>query len=137
LKTSVQVTRYELSNSTSGSNKIKILSPDFSATATYLIPKAEIGISIFYKYNGQKPVFSVNNSVQAGTRTAYHSLDISFSRNFWKDRIQLILGGKNLVGVKNVATANVSGVGHNFDTNAMNIGWGRTFFAGLTFHFSK
>ncbi len=137
LKTAVQLTGYELSNTTSGSDKIKLFSPDFSAITSYLIPKAEIGISIFYKYNGQKPVFSVNSSVQTGTRTAYHSLDVSFSRNFWKDRIQLTVGGKNLIGVKNVAAANVTGVGHNFDTNAMNIGWGRTFFAGLTFHFAK
>ncbi len=137
IRAAAQLTRYELGNTTSKTAEAKMLTADFTASASYLIPKAEIGISIFYKYTGQKPLFSINNSIQTGTRYAYHSMDVSLSRNFWKDRIQLTVGGKNLLGVKNVQADNVSGVGHNFGGNAVNIGWGRTFFTSLTLHFSK
>ena len=112
-------------------------SPDLTANASYMIPVAEIGINVYYKYNGIKPLFSINNSIQTGTRNAYHMLDISLTRSFWKNRIQLTIGGKNLVGVKNIAASNVSGVGHSFNGNAVNIGWGRTFFTSLVLHFGK
>ena len=112
-------------------------SADFTATATYLIPKAEIGVNLNYKYNGIKPLYNVDNRYSAGTRNAYHLLDASLSRSFWKDRIQLVIGGKNLMGVKNVATDNVSATGHNTNANETNIGWGRTFFSSLVLHFSK
>lgn len=136
LNASAQVTRYELST-TNSITQTKALSTDFTASASYLIPKAEIGINIFYKYNGAKPLFSVNNSIQTGTRNAYNTLDISLSRNFWKDRVQLVIGGKNLIGVTNVTADNISGIGHNFGGNSVNIGWGRTFFTSLILHFSK
>ena len=114
-----------------------MLTGDFTASATYLVPKAEIGITILYKYNGAKPLFSVNSSIQTGTRHAYNMLDVSLSRSFWKNRIQLVIGGKNLLGVTNVIADNMSGVGHSFNGNTVNIGWGRTFFTSLVLHFSK
>ena len=120
-----------------GLNTVKMLSPDFTVTASYSIPKALIGVNVTYKYNGQKPLFSINNSIQAGRRLAYNMLDISFTRNFWKDRIQLTVGGKNLVGVTNVVAEGVSAVGHSFSGNTVNIAWGRTFFTSLVLHFSR
>lgn len=114
-----------------------MLSPDFTVTASYSIPKALIGVNVTYKYNGQKPLFSINNSIQAGRRLAYNMLDVSFTRNFWKDRIQLTVGGKNLVGITNVVAEGVSAVGHSFSGNMVNIAWGRTFFTSLVLHFSR
>ncbi len=137
LNASAMLTNYRLSNTQSGSDRITTWSPDFTASASYKIPVAEIGITVFYKFNGRKPLFSVNNSLQTGFRDAYHMLDVSFNRNFWKDRIQLIIGGKNLVGVSNVGAQNISSIGHNFGGNAVNIGWGRTFFTSLVFRFAK
>ena len=132
-------TSYDISNPSVQSGIVKMWSPDFRATAGYIIPKAEIGVNITYKYNGQKPLYSVTNSIDIGTRPGYHWLDASLTRNFWKDRIQLTIGGKNLVGVTNLVGANVGGVSqaHNANPNDLNIGWGRTFFTTLVLHFSK
>lgn len=134
INASGMLTAYQLNN---GLNTVKMLSPDFTVTASYSIPKALIGVNVTYKYNGQKPLFSINNSIQAGRRLAYNMLDISFTRNFWKDRIQLTVGGKNLVGVTNVVAEGVSAVGHSFSGNTVNIAWGRTFFTSLVLHFSR
>lgn len=134
LTASGMLTAYQLNN---GSNTVKMLSPDFTITGTYMIPKALIGVNITYKYNGQKPMFAINNSIQAGRRLAYNMLDISFTRNFWKDRIQLTIGGKNLVGVTNVAAEGISVIGHSFSGNSVNIAWGRTFFTSLVLHFGR
>lgn len=137
LMTSGMFTYYNLSNTTSKSDRVIMFSPDVTVGGSYTIPKAELSLNVSYKYNGSKPLFSVNSGIQAGTRADYHMLDVSLARNFWKDRIQIIVGGKNLLGVTNVATANVSAVGHSIDPNRVNIGWGRTFFTSLVLHFSK
>ncbi len=138
MNTSTVFTAYQLGN-ISGGEKVKMWSPDFRANVSYLIPKAEIGISVTYKYTGKKPLFSVSSDVETGTRNAYHLLDASLSRNFWKDRIQLTIGGKNLLGVTNVMGNNVGGVSlaHNATPNVVNVGWGRTFFTSLVLHFGK
>ena len=134
----VQATGYKVIYKTSSSNeRVNMWSADFTASATYLIPKAEIGVSLTYKYNGIKPLYGVDNQFHAGTRNAYNLLDISLSHNFWKDRIQLTVGGKNLSGVKNVGVNGEVVVGHSSNPNQMNIAWGRTFFTSLIFHFSK
>ncbi|MDB5281797.1 MAG: hypothetical protein JWO06_872 [Bacteroidota bacterium] len=132
-------TSYDISNPATQSGTVKMWSPDFKASAGYVIPKAEIGINITYKYNGQKPLYSVTNSIDIGTRPGYHWLDASLTRNFWKDRIQLTVGGKNLIGVTNLTGSNVGGVSqaHNASPNDLNIAWGRTFFTTLVLHFSR
>jgi outer membrane receptor for ferrienterochelin and colicins len=136
LKASAQLTTFELSIP-NASEKMKMLSPDFTAMASYLIPKAAIGININYRYTGQKPLFSFSGSFQSGKRFAYHWLDVSLTRNFWKDRIQLTVGGKNLIGVTDVQKQGQVVIGHDSDPASANVGWGRTFFTSLVLRFSK
>ncbi|MBL0308602.1 MAG: TonB-dependent receptor [Bacteroidetes bacterium] len=131
------ITHYNMNNSSNASADASLWSPDASVSANYIVPKAEIGINLIYKYTGRKPLFSVNSSIQTGARNDFHWLDASLSRNFWKDRIQLTVGGKNLLNVTNVQANNVSGVGHNVGGNSVNIGWGRTFFCSLILQFTK
>ncbi len=129
--------KYDVRNSELTSDRASLFSPDVNVTLGYKIPKAEIGINVFYKYTGKKLLYTVNGSIQSGTRNAFHSLDVSLTRNFWKDRIQLTCGGKNLLGVTNVGAQGVSGIGHNFDASSSTVNWGRTFFVSLNLHFSK
>ena len=121
----------------SGTSPAKVWSPDFSANATYLIPKAELALYVGYKFNGEKPLFSLDGNFKTGKRYAYSLLDVSLSKNFWKNRIQLTVGGKNLAGVENVRTEGVTVLGHTGNTNSVPVGWGRTFFTSLVLHFSK
>jgi outer membrane receptor for ferrienterochelin and colicins len=131
------LTGYQIKYNNSSNSQLQRISPDVTISTTYLIPKAELNLYIGYKYNGIKPLFSVGSQFNAGTRAAYHMLDISLSRSFWKDRIQLTVGGKNLAGVKNVRTEGVQVQGHSANPNQVNIGWGQTFFTSLILHFSK
>jgi outer membrane receptor for ferrienterochelin and colicins len=130
------VTGYRLNNTENVENVSKAFTVDANASASYRIPVADIIVYAAYKYNGVKPVFNVNSSISLGHRFAYHMLDISLSRNFWKDRIQLTVGGKNLAGVKNVTTQDVVAA-HSSNNNQALVGWGRTFFVSLVLHFAK
>ena len=58
-------------------------------------------------------------------------------RNFWKNRIQLTCGAKNLLNVTNVATNGAVAFGHNSDPNSSMMNWGRTYFISLNLHFAK
>ncbi len=132
----MQYTGYKIIYKSSSNEKVDMWSPDLSVSASYLIPKAEINVNVNYKYNGYKPLYLAGTQFKAGSRDPYHLLDVSLSRNFWKDRIQLTVGGKNLAGVKNVAINGEVIVGHS-NANYVNVGWGQTFFTSLTLHFSK
>ncbi len=137
LAATTQLTGYRIIYNTNSDELLTMWSTDFTASAGYLIPKAEIGVNVNYKFNGAKPLFSVDRQFREGKRLAYHLLDISLSRNFWKDRIQLVVGAKNLAGVKNVAVEGAVVVGHSTNPGRVNIGWGQTFFTTLVLHFGK
>ena len=131
-----------------------LLSPDFNATVGYKIPKIktstkgarimaaiveETTISFMYKYTGKKSLSGLNgnNEYGLGYASSFNTLDFSLSRNFWKDRIQVTAGGKNLFNVSKVETVGVQASGHINDPNHMLVGWGRTFFISLNLHFAK
>ncbi|MCW3126909.1 MAG: hypothetical protein JWO03_2567 [Bacteroidetes bacterium] len=112
-------------------------SPDVTVQVGYKIPKAEIGINVFYKYTGPKLNYSLSNTVETGTRGAFNALDLSLSRNFWKDRIQLTCGAKNLLNITNVGNNGVMAFGHGSSAGNTLVGWGRSYFISLNLHFAK
>lgn len=113
-------------------------SPEVSLEAGYLIPKAEVMLSVYYKYNGAMQTFiqDATGALQESSLDAYNMLDISLNRQFWKDRISLTAGMKNLLDVNNV-NASGSGGFHGGSSGYSAVAWGRTFFASLKFRFEK
>ncbi len=118
-------------------SQVSFASPDASVQVGYKVPKAEITINAYYKYTGSKLNYSLTNSTETGTRNAFNALDISLSRNFWKDRIQVTCGGKNLLNVTNVGNNGVVAFGHGSSGGNTLVNWGRTFFISLNLHFAK
>lgn len=132
------LTEFETFDNSLKEQTIKNLSPDANAKIGYLIPKAEISLNVFYKYTGRRAVFSMNSSLSTGYVEGFHTIDVTASRSFWKDRIQLTLGGKNLAGVTNVNAQNVSGAMHSSGgSGGFMINRGRTFFVSLVLQYAK
>ena len=113
-------------------------SPDFSAQASYTIPKAEITVSLFNKFNGKQNFFVTDEFGELSEQSmeAYNLLDISLNRKFWKNKISLTAGVKNLLDVNNVSATGSTGL-HGGDSGEAVVAWGRTFFASLKLSFSK
>lgn len=128
---------YSVNTQESASSAIRQLSPDISATLRVLIPYLFCHVTTQYKYTGPKLLYAVNNSIQSGVRNAFHSLDVTLSRSFWKDRVELAAGGKNLLNVRNVGASGVIAGGHNFNGNEMNTLWGRTVFVSFTIRYGE
>lgn len=135
----VNYINYQVSLGQSGIAPISMFSPDATVKVSYLIPKAEIGIRVAYKYTGKKLLYSLvgGNADEQGFINAYNTVDGTLTRNFWKDRIQLTCGVKNILDVKNVSTNGAVPFGHETGGNGAEISWGRTYFVSLNLHFAK
>lgn len=116
-----------------------VFSPEASVSASYLVPKAKVWVSLFYKFNGQfiTPYLSDNNEIYEQVIQPYNLLDLTLSRSFWKNRITLAAGVKNLLDVINVATNGGVAGAHSSTSGALSIGWGRSYFASIKFNFAS
>lgn len=113
-------------------------SPEVSVQISYLIPKALVTISLFNKFNGQQTSFVMDDlgEVTEKETESYNILDVSLNRQFWKKRISLTAGVKNILDVNNVNTTGGGGI-HSGSGDYTSIAWGRSFFASLKFTFNK
>jgi outer membrane receptor for ferrienterochelin and colicins len=113
-------------------------SPEVSAEISYTIPKIDVNISVFNKWNGKLVTLALqeNNLVEQELQQ-FNTMDISASRSFWKNRIHITAGGKNLFNVTNIAARGYSSGFHGGSANSAIAGWGRTAFVALRFNFIK
>lgn len=117
-----------------------VWSPEVSANANYEIPKAKLRLSVYYKYNGQfiTPYIESDGTVAEQVINPYGLLDFSMGRSFWKNRIVLNIGAKNLLDINQVNTNGASGGGvHSVGSSSVPIAWGRSYFVSLKLQFSK
>ncbi len=134
----VIITQFETYDENIKERTLKNLSPDAIGRLGYVIPKAEVALNAFYKYTGRRALFSLSSNLSTGFIQSFHTIDITASRNFWKDRIQLTVGGKNLAGVTNVGTDGASSVGHAAGAgNNLMTNRGRTFFVSLVLQYGR
>jgi len=99
-----------------------------------------LNFSVFYKFNGLYPTLSFDGDSTVIAKTAaYNDLDINVGRWFWKRRINLQVGGKNLFNITNVdQTGNASAGGiHSGGGTSTPVNWGRTFFVKIQFSFNQ
>jgi outer membrane receptor for ferrienterochelin and colicins len=115
---------------------------DFSATFNYNWRKYDINFSAYYKYNGRYPqlVYTGGEDETALSWLApYNTLDINANKWFWKRRVNLQVGGKNLFNNIDIPiTGGGSGGGiHSGGGDSQAFSWGRTFFVRFQLRFNK
>lgn len=113
---------------------------DYNASVTYWLKPLDINLSVYYKYNAEYPNFFLDDGdVVLRKMEAYQTLDININKWFFKRRINLQLGGKNLFDVNNIDISGkeVGGVQSGASGDVMAINWGRSFFIKLQFKFNK
>ena len=118
-----------------------IYSSDFNVQLNYWWRLTDINFSVFYKYNGDYPNLAVNDNEETVvvTMEAYNSLDMNMNRWFWKRRINLQIGAKNLFDNTDV---NVNGSGssngaHSGGGGSVPVNWGRSYFVKVQFKFNQ
>lgn len=113
-------------------------SPEGQANISYTIKKHKTNVSIFYKYNGKLLGYNlVNDQVQQTFMSEYHTMDITGSKLFWKERAGITIGCKNIFDIKNLtSTATSSGV-HSASPSSIPLSTGRNYFIKLSLNFQS
>ncbi|HEY9115355.1 MAG TPA: TonB-dependent receptor, partial [Bacteroidales bacterium] len=141
LRLGVATTGRKLIDTASTYQQEFIYSTDFTAQGTFWWKKPELNFAVFYKYNGAYPQTYVSGTDEVAEQvvmSAYNSLDINVSRWFWKRRLNVQVGGKNLFNNTNISTTGTgSGGVHGGGGGSVPVNWGRTFFVHLIFNFTK
>ncbi|MEZ5017621.1 MAG: TonB-dependent receptor [Flavipsychrobacter sp.] len=98
-----------------------------TATLQYAWKKPGLRFNAFYKYTGSQPTATPNidGSISYnGTQDAFSMLDVSVSKKFLKNKVQIIAGVKNLLDVQLVQTRGAginSGGAHSGGSGGINL----------------
>jgi len=114
-------------------------SSSVSANFEYQFIKAKTTFALFYKYNGKLPqvMLDANDQLVENIVDDYQILDLSISRKFFKNRVKLTLGAKNLFDNTIIPSTNSGTSGVHSGGSEIPVGWGRTWFAQLNYSFNK
>ncbi len=99
--------------------------------------KAKAELAIFYKHTGRYTFYQLNEDQKTyfkNSMSAFDWLDINLGKFFWKNKIYVAVGGKNLLGITNV-TANLYNGPHTGGSSAALVGYGRVFYVNLISNF--
>lgn len=116
-------------------------SPEVNSNIIYTLPNAGASINLSYKFNGRLPAYYISEqdgerTLVGGRTSSYNLADLSIHKEIRK-MTTLSFGVKNLLNVTRVSnTAIDSGSAHN-STGPSPVSYGRSFFLGLTFQWSK
>jgi len=128
-------------NSINNANKNDmIFYPQIRVNLAYDIQKYGLNISLFNRFTGARDDFRISDIDNPGEIErirvqSFHMMDFNVSKSFWKRRIHLNAGIRNLLNITNLDGGLSTGV-HSSNTMTM-ISMGRTYFVGLKFGTSR
>ncbi len=113
-------------------------SPEYRANLTYKVTRFQTDISVFAKYNGKVPGYAVDaqNNVYSTMIGDYTNLDATITQPFWKRRVLVTGGVKNIMDITTI-TYNAQGGAHSGSGGGMSMNYGRTYFVTLRLNLVK
>lgn len=102
----------------------------------YKLKNTNTAFNLYYKYTGPARLYVLEKETfRIGKTDGFHMMDFIVSQPFWKDRLELSVGVKNIFDVTSInSTANV-GSAHAAGTDRLNLYYGRSYFARLMYQF--
>jgi len=115
---------------------------ELNGSARYDIAAWKAGIAVFYKYTGSQPLVGTieGGSIFGDKMKDYHNIDASIEKSFWKERIVLNAGVRNITNnqiVNSVNGATGGGAGGHSGGGSLLLTPGRSFFASLRVQIGK
>ncbi len=96
--------------------------PEVTGQSSYRWKKIATTFTAFYKYTGAGRQLSADaegNALYGGRTVSFQQVDLSAQRAFWKDRISLTAGVKNMLNIQTQATAGVVAAGGHTAAGAL------------------
>ena len=116
-----------------------IFSTSVVANLSLQFLKNKATANLFYRYSGKYPVhtFVSDEEIALYYLEAYNNLDFNLAFKLFKQRIRLSTGVKNIFNnTQLLGTTGGSGHGGGDGASSL-VGWGRTFFLGIKYNFTK
>ncbi len=112
-------------------------SNDFTSTITLSVLSINTDISVFYKYNGRLPRFTIDesNTLVFHFLDPFHTMDLSLNTHFWNTRFRASAGIRNLFNNYVIEQTGMGGVAHS-GGGGMPVSMGRSLFIRLSYHFN-
>jgi outer membrane receptor for ferrienterochelin and colicins len=115
--------------------------PELSSNIMYHFKAIKTDLSLFYKYNGKLPSYELRTvdgvtNIHLAQRSAFHTADLTVNK-YISNLVTVSGGVKNLFNVTSVNNTSVDVGGAHSSGGPVPIGYGRSFFLGLTFQYSK
>lgn len=134
-----QTGRKNVSDNEVYSAKSFLNSTDLSGKMSYRIQKYNAEVSAFYKYTGKLPQYFIDSNGQPveGFISAFHTMDITAVKYFYQRKLQFTAGVKNLFDNQVIPSMGTGSGAHSGGGSGTLVGWGRTFFAKITWTFQK
>jgi outer membrane receptor for ferrienterochelin and colicins len=76
-----------------------------------------------------------NEAFRLARTDGFHMMDFVVSQPFWKERLELSVGVKNIFDVTTINSTNSTASAHNAATDRLNLYYGRSYFARLMYQF--
>ncbi|MEM9987045.1 MAG: outer membrane beta-barrel protein, partial [Bacteroidota bacterium] len=114
--------------------------PELQNELKISIPRTKVQAVFTHRYFGQQIRFFSNSAgeVEEGFIGSYQLLNGTLSSSFWKDRIFVAFGAKNILNTQTVPTSETGGGGaHSSVGNSVLLNWGRTYFVRLDVKLAK
>lgn len=136
-----RIGRYNLLSAEQSSLPEMLFTTELNATVSYLLPVIKTHLNIFYKWTGALPGFEMatdENGNQVPNEISlegFHWMDLTFRKPFGK-RLSVNLGSRNLMNITDIQSTS-GGDGAHGGGPQRPMGYGRSYFLGLTYHLSK
>jgi outer membrane receptor for ferrienterochelin and colicins len=116
-----------------------IFSTSILANVSLKFWKSKATANLFYKYTGKYPVYTYvsDDEIALYYMDPYHTLDLNLSVKLFGQQVRLSTGIKNILDYTELqGTSGGSGHGGGDGASSL-VGWGRTFFLGINYNFTK
>ncbi|HQW43170.1 MAG: TonB-dependent receptor [Chitinophagaceae bacterium] len=110
-------------------------SPEANIIAGYSFSAIRLDVNLFYKFTGKRPRYVTNGpDIILAETDGFHIADITLNKQLFS-YFSLSAGVKNIFDTDRINSSFVSGGIHS--SGGLNVGTGRSFFAGLVFNWEK
>ena len=119
-----------------------VWSPEINSNLTYHLQKIDTKISLFYKYTGKRPSYETTTATDGTTTVrltetaSYQWADLTINKSITK-YVTLNTGIKNLFNITRLNNTSGDVGGSHSTGGAVPLSYGRSYFLGLNFQWSK
>lgn len=108
-----------------------IYSPELNTDISYTFEKIGLTINTLYRIIGKAPIFNfdvISEQVNENILPSYQMMNCSLMKSFWKNKINISVGAKNIFNVQTLTLQGGTGAGHGTTGNSQPINLGRNYF---------